>query len=76
MFNVEEPYRIEHYAYDTSLTDDPLMANYYFGLYNGSKRGIYVYTIDSKMIVEFEKSGIVSKDLLDMSQKNIHSMIR
>ena len=66
-FEVDEPYQIEHSAYNDGLgTGNHVMANYYFGMLNGSKRGVYVYSENSELIIELEKSGIVSKNLLDM----------
>jgi len=65
-FEVDDSYQIEHHAYNTSITADPIVADYYFGMYNGSKRGVYVYSVQSEPVIEFEKSGIVSNVLLDM----------
>lgn len=68
-FEVEEPYEIQHFAYDEkerTQLDKRITAVHYFGMYNGSKRRIYIYQTDIGAIVEFEKSGVVLQELLEM----------
>jgi len=78
-FEVKEPYEVQLFPYEVQLfpynaeerTDlsKTITAEYYFGLYNGSERGIYIYETDLGTIVEIEKSGVVSQELLKMFGK-------
>ena len=71
-FEVKEPYEVQLFPYNAEERTDlskTITAEYYFGLYNGSERGIYIYETDLGTIVEIEKSGVVSQELLKMFGK-------
>ncbi|NLM48364.1 MAG: hypothetical protein GX198_06060 [Epulopiscium sp.] len=68
-FELEEPVEIDRFPYDEmdkTDFDKRVRAQYYFGMYDGSKRGIYIYSADQGIVIEIEKSGIVSPELIEM----------
>ncbi len=67
-YEVGEQYQRGHFSYDEDSTDwdKRITVDYYTGDYDGNLMGIYVYQIDDEMIVEIDKEGIVSQELVDM----------
>jgi heme/copper-type cytochrome/quinol oxidase subunit 2 len=68
-FEVEEPYerkQLPYYEFEHRDIDKMIPAKYYFGMSNGSSRGIYIYYKGTEMIIDIEKGGIVSPELVKM----------
>ncbi len=68
-FEVGNPYETERYTYGYHEQKDLNMkvtAKKYFGMLDSSKRELYIYSIDDEIIIEIEKGGIISSELIKM----------
>lgn len=65
-FEVVEHVKTERFSYadhDRTDRDRQHEAKHYIGWYGNDVRDIYIYSTDTEMVIEIEKSGIVSPEL-------------